>query len=164
MGDSRRFSLFADFISRQFPDRRLDIADVAAGKGGLKAALYLVGYRRVTAWDRRHKLAKPRPGQRFQLFDHRSAPRGYRLVVGMHPDQATDEIILYAAKHRVPFAVCPCCVLPSGTGYAGRNDYDAWVRHLTDVARAARFRVDAFTLPMNGRNGVLVGRPEKERR
>jgi len=88
VGDSRRFNLFADLIVERFPALHSSaIADVAAGKGYLKAALYLRGFRNVTSWDRRQRLAKPRPGQRYGLFDYRTAPPEYRLVVGMHPDR-----------------------------------------------------------------------------
>jgi len=35
------------------------------------------------------------------------------LIVGFHPDQATEACIDLAKKLKVPFAVCPCCVFPS---------------------------------------------------
>lgn len=161
MGDTRRFHLFADLISTQWPDTHLRIADVAAGKGKLKGELYRRGYGRVTAWDRRHKLAKRRPGQVYQLFNHKTAPRDYQLIVGMHPDQATDEIILYAARHRVPFIVCPCCILPSSAEYHGPQIFDRWFRHLIDLARGQHFRTEEFKLAMDGRNMVLAGWPTK---
>lgn len=34
------------------------------------------------------------------------------LVLGMHPDEATDNIVDYAIRERIPFAVVPCCVFP----------------------------------------------------
>ena len=170
MGDPARFRLFADLIAREFPDRSAPIADVAGGKGYLKAALYQQGYRHVTCWDVRRRLAKGRPGQRYQRFDHANAPRGYRLVVAMHPDEATDHVILYAAKHRVPAVVCPCCVKPSAAPYDGSSqarpwngrggdDWPHWNRHLAELARKGGLRVTTETLPMDGRNVVLVARP-----
>jgi len=35
------------------------------------------------------------------------------ILVGMHPDQATEWIVDYALEHRKPFAVVPCCVCPT---------------------------------------------------
>ena len=32
------------------------------------------------------------------------------LIIGMHPDQATEPIIDMALKYKKPFAVVPCCV------------------------------------------------------
>lgn len=34
------------------------------------------------------------------------------VVVGMHPDQATDAIVDFALEYNKPFAVVPCCVFP----------------------------------------------------
>jgi hypothetical protein len=36
-----------------------------------------------------------------------------KLIVGMHPDQATEEIVIQALKADIPFAIVPCCVYPS---------------------------------------------------
>lgn len=35
------------------------------------------------------------------------------LVVGLHPDQATDGILEFALAHGKPFAIVPCCVFPT---------------------------------------------------
>jgi hypothetical protein len=32
------------------------------------------------------------------------------VIIGMHPDQATEAIVDMALKYRKPFAVVPCCV------------------------------------------------------
>jgi len=32
------------------------------------------------------------------------------LLVGMHPDEATDAIVDFAVAHNKPFVVLPCCV------------------------------------------------------
>ena len=34
------------------------------------------------------------------------------LVLGLHPDQATDSIVDFALQFGKPFAVVPCCVFP----------------------------------------------------
>jgi hypothetical protein len=45
-----------------------------------------------------------------------------RLVVGFHPDQATDACFDLAIELQVPFCIVPCCVFPSE--FAGRFQYD----------------------------------------
>ena len=35
------------------------------------------------------------------------------LVVGFHPDQATEPCVDLALANRVPFVVCPCCTFPA---------------------------------------------------
>lgn len=159
MGDPRRFDLFSKLIERAHPAREMSIADVASGKGALQAALRQRGYRSVISWDTRKRNAKTRPCYRFGKFDHRNAPRGYDLVIGMHPDQATDQIIAYAAKHRVPFVVCPCCLLPTASTFWGPHTFSGWVDHLIEFARAGRMKVEMESLPMVGRNVVLLGVP-----
>ena len=36
----------------------------------------------------------------------------FSILVGMHSDQATEEIVDLAIMHDMPFAVVPCCVFP----------------------------------------------------
>lgn len=160
MGDPRRFSLFADVIAANFPST-LPVADVAGGKGYLQVALRQRGFASVVSWDKRPRYSKGHRARfyRYGLFDARSAPRDYGLAVGMHPDGGTDHIIAYAARHRVPFAVCPCCVQPSAEPYFGSYRYADWCDHLARLAEHAGFDVTLAGLPMRGRNVVLIGRP-----
>jgi hypothetical protein len=158
MGDSKRFRLFAEMITQFFPERDASIADVASGKGQLQAILRQSGYRDIVSWDKRHRNAKTRRGYHYGHFDYRSAPRGYELVIGMHPDEGTDHIIQYACKHRTPFIVCPCCVKPSASTFQAIG-YDGWMGHLIGLAEAGRMAVDVISLPMEGRKEVIIGRP-----
>jgi hypothetical protein len=32
------------------------------------------------------------------------------LLVGVHPDEATDEIVDFGISHQKPFVILPCCV------------------------------------------------------
>jgi hypothetical protein len=159
VGDPRRFHFMASCISEHMPDRNMQIADVASGRGALQAAMRQLGYRHITSWDKRQRNAKTRRGYRYGWFDYRNAPRGYGLVVGMHPDEGTDHCVLYAVKHRIPFLICPCCIKPSASLYFGRHDFDGWCRHLTSLATTARFAVQVLHLKMAGRNVVLIGTP-----
>ena len=84
----------------------------------------------------------------------------YSLVLGMHPDEATDHIIMYAARNKVPFVVCPCCVKPDAAMYNGTRTFTPWIQHLLRLAQPTH-TVEQFTLRMTGKNLVLVGRPKK---
>jgi hypothetical protein len=58
-----------------------------------------------------------------------------RLIVGFHPDQATEPCIDLAIALRIPFVVCPCCVFPSqfsSRRLHGRSvsSYDDFLRYL----------------------------------
>lgn len=158
MGDRRRFDLFGGLVARNLRPE-MSIADVAAGKGALRANLYQRGFWNVTSWDKRKRRARGKAGYRYGYFDHRSAP-AYDAVVAMHPDGGTDEAIVYAGERRVPAIVCPCCVVPSAATYWGSHgSYEQWMRHLISLAERHRLDVAETVLPMMGRNRVLILRP-----
>jgi hypothetical protein len=160
MGDARRFDVFAEEISRRWPDRSLRIADVAGGKGGLHAGLYCRGYHKVWTFDTRHRKAHRRY-YRHQLFTMDTRIReGCDLVVAMHPDEATDIAMAWAMKHRIPFAVVPCCIKPTAWTYWEAKTYLPWMAHLVRRAESGGYRVTEKPLQMKGRNLMLVGEPE----
>lgn len=161
MGDSRRFHVFGALIARNL-DPAMRIADVAAGKGYLRANLHERGFRHVESWDRRPREAKQRSGYRYAWFDFRTAPHEYDAVVAMHPDEGTDHAILYAGIRRVPAIICPCCARGSAVSYWGaRGDYAEWMKHLVALAQTHQLDVTHTALPMTGRNEVLILRPRK---
>jgi hypothetical protein len=45
-----------------------------------------------------------------QLFG--SSSSRFSLVIGLHPDEATEPIVGFALEAGLPFAVVPCCVFP----------------------------------------------------
>jgi hypothetical protein len=146
MADLQRFAVFARFLVERFSAPR--IFDVAGGQGKLNEALTALG-RHVATFDRRHKHLGVNYVERVFTLDE---PCDAGLVVGLHPDGATRVIIEYAALHRIPFAVVPCC---SDNGMS----YKPWMRHLEGLARAAPFgEVGEETLPLRGRARVLYGR------
>jgi hypothetical protein len=161
VGDSRRFSLMADLVRKYVPDRKIVIGDVAGGGGGLQAALRGLGYRNVLSIDRRRKYASGRSGYRYGLFSYKYSDT-FGLVVGMHPDEATDHIVLYGQERNIPWIVCPCCVRPSAVPYGdGRNDYHRWIAHLRALGGGPA-KVETVNLPMAGRRIVLLGGLEFE--
>ncbi len=147
MADKRRFELFADLVLERFPEARR-LFDVAGGMGRLNEALVARGRTCVT-FDRRHKhLPVTFAAREFTLDE----PCEAEVVLGLHADGATRVIIEYAARHRIGFAVVPCCSDNS-------MPYKPWMRHLAELAGSLRLSVDEATLPMEGRARVLLGRP-----
>lgn len=168
MGDRRRFDVFARLIAGLVaPAERLAmrVADVASGKGALSWALREHGFAAITPFE-----PAPRRGGQvrrlgIQVRDFEPAhARGFDLIVGMHPDGATDCMLEGAARSGALVVVCPCCVRPNAwTYWGGRNDRRAWVDHL--VARAAQsgLALEQGQLAMGGSNTVLWGRAEVAR-
>ena len=112
------------------------------GRGGAEQVQLVAG----------RDLAQPR-----QLGRRRRARRGTigrraDLVVGMHADGATRIIVEYAAQHRLPFAVVPCCSDNS-------MPYKPWMRHLDELAHGLGLRTEEALLPMRGRARTLLGWP-----
>lgn len=145
MADKRRFDTFADFLVAHFAAER--IFDVAGGMGALNAALTARG-KRVLTFDRRVKrLPVPYAERDFTLDE----PCEAELVVGLHADGATRLCVEYAAKHRIGFAVVPCC---SDNGMP----YKPWMRHLAELARSLQIvHVAEVALPIEGRARVIYG-------
>lgn len=145
MADKRRFDLFAELLVSRFP-LATRVYDVAGGMGRLNEALTARG-RVVTTFDRRHKHLPVTFAEREFTLDE---PAECELVVGLHADGATRVIIEYAAKHRLPFAVVPCCSDNS-------MPYNPWMKHLTALAQSLGLATDEVTMPMEGRARVLLG-------
>ncbi|MBI2363071.1 MAG: hypothetical protein HYV15_06785 [Elusimicrobia bacterium] len=151
MADKRRFELFAAFIKEAFPSAPR-VYDVAGGMGRLNHELTLLGLTALTFDARRKHLPVAFAERRLSLDE----PCACDLVVGMHPDGATRIIIEYAARHRIPFAVVPCC---SDNGMS----YKPWMKHLAASAAEMGFEVAETALPMAGRSRVLLGRHSRGR-
>lgn len=149
MGDPRRHSVFASFISDRWPDRSLRIVDVAGGNGHLNAELHRRGYHDVVTIDKRQKRWTARPHYRYGLFTTEMAAE-FDLVVAMHPDAATDVALAGAIECDIPYAVVPCCPIPTVWDFEKGSDWD-WIKHLVERSGAI-----IEQLPMAGANLALV--------
>lgn len=157
MGDSARFKIFTKRIVKNL-DKDMKIADIAGGKGLLRKSLMEVGFSNVETWDKtRNKKIKGK--HIYKYFDYQSAPEDYDAVVGMHPDEGTDHILMYAARYRVPAIICPCCIKPSATKLFGEKDYTNWIKHLIRIAENNKMDYYFSNMPFSGRNDILIVRP-----
>ncbi|CAE8607626.1 unnamed protein product, partial [Polarella glacialis] len=102
-------------------------------------------------------LEEPFDARRFPRA-HRELLRGCSLVLGFHPDEATEPIVDCALRLRKPFAVVPCCVYPSLSPSEllrlyGKSvsSYEDFVVHL----KAKSPRIQSAQLDCDGRNQVL---------
>lgn len=89
------------------------------------------------------------------------------LVVGMHPDEATEAIVSHSLAHGKRFAVVPCCVFAhlfpnrmlssaadSGGGSKPVRDINDFCAYL----KAMDPRIEEAALSFEGRNKVLFMR------
>lgn len=155
MGDSQRFKVFSKEVIKKFPPKKYNkIADVAAGKGYLNFELKKKGYK-VTSFDKRKNN---RHGVTFKRQYFNSKIKNvFDLLVGMHPDEATDIIITEAAKRKIPFAIVPCCSKPTDTTFYGNSSYISWVHHLDMYARRLGFITNKKQIKITGKNIMIWG-------
>ena len=139
------------FIAAIFPEVE-SVLIVAGGKGRIARLLAKKGVRvRVMEGEARFS-GKSDPMITYEegWFD-RNTPVREQLIIGMHPDEATAEIILAANKHGIPFAVVPCCVAgPESEGVRGSDR--AWLETLKELAGGC---CEEEELDMKGKNVVL---------
>ena len=84
------------------------------------------------------------------------------VIIGMHPDYATEFIIDFALKYDKPFAVLPCCVFPKSFPHRKLKNgkkvtqYDDFCNYLTEKHE----KIKQFTLTlMGGKNKVIYWTP-----
>ena len=74
------------------------------------------------------------------------------LIIGMHPDEATEEIVDMALHLKKPFAVVPCCVFPKS---GEKMSCEKWHEYLKSKSPHIREKYLNFV----GRNQVLYYKP-----
>ena len=104
------------------------------------------------------------------------------IIVGLHPDEATEAIVDAALRTGAAFAVVPCCVFPSLFAWRrleGESDpwasaincqasgdgspvvsYEEFCTYLQQKVRRAGRRCDVGFLNLQGKNRVLFSRAE----
>jgi hypothetical protein len=168
MGDRNRAWDFAHFIDRTFP-RATRIADVAGGHGELSYWLQELGRVpvvieprdvRIPRWIHRDLRKRAVREGRLTTINRIVAPvedvdlRAFDLVVGLHPDEATEPAVRAAHAYDLDFAVVPCCVFPlDGRAYSRQG----WIDYLATLAPGTR--VDQ--LPITGANAVVWRRRDQ---
>lgn len=148
MGDSRRFEVTRDFILRNYP-RAYSILCVADGKGDLSRLLQNTG-RNAQVID---------PVYNSLYFD-RKWKHKCDLIVGLHPDEATAEIVIVGEKLQIPYLIVPCCV--KGTeadilrqisgGKHSRVPFEMWINRLKMLSKDS---LKETQLRMRGQNLIL---------
>ena len=157
---SQRAAALAQWCLATFGPRRA-VLEVAGGTGALSRALLEAGAAAtVLLVDPRAGCARPAPGlavdARPFATDY-AAPAAVDLLVALHPDQATDACLEWAAARGLDCAVVPCCVFADLFARDGRvRTYEQLLAYL-----AALYTTETAFLPIQGRNVVLFRRAGK---
>jgi len=152
MGDINRGPIFATFIKKQFPKIKT-ILCVADGKGMVARSLANKGF--VV------KVIEPKPRLEGNTHKNIIYKKGYftrihsieeDIIVAMHPDEATIEVIKAATKQKKPFAIVPCCRKAMNPKEIPNGGFNEWINYLKKIAE---IDVQEKYLKMNGKNLVL---------
>ncbi len=192
-GHGARARVFAEWLLAAAPRGALagTVLDVAGGRGDVAAALGAAGVRVVTVDPRPPRPAAARrrggdaarapaahaapvaPAHIAELFDaaegdaflerHAEILGDITLVLGFHPDEATQHALDFALARKVPYAIVPCCVFaaaapaprvrPCGAPVTSVAHFVAWLEARS--AAAGRPPARAF-LEYAGANLVLA--------
>lgn len=156
MGATNRNIEFTNFIKKQFPKASI-VYDIAGGNGELSKLLLKNGFS-VTLVEK-----KPRVNGKGQFKIIRKysnelhlAPSECNLIVGMHPDQATWDVIRLAKEANCSFAIVPCCeFFPESA-----DKTMGWIKWLMQEAKRMGFSVSSHALKIQGKNTVIFGNYE----
>lgn len=178
---SRRHEVFAQFLLDTFGGALCagsGVLDIAGGAGRLSAALLARAPREPDALRctlvepslRKEHVAAAGCSHLAEPFDagfqtrHAELMRSCSVLVGLHPDQATEAIVDAALALGKPFAVVPCCVFPTlfpgrrlRTGQAVRT-HRGFVKYLS----AKHPALCTARLPFEGRSRVVYWRGHAE--
>lgn len=153
MGDTKRGIEFAKFIKRNYPKNKFKTVIIPAD-GNLVTANELAShFDSIVVIDPKPRKRPKSPNIKLRggLFFSDSDIEA-DLILGMHPDEATGEIIEYSKINRVPFAIVPCCAL--GKFSPRKTTYSGWLNILKQ-------RISGFTsfketiLDIKGRNIII---------
>jgi hypothetical protein len=84
-------------------------------------------------------------------------------IVGLHPDEATEDTVDAALSRQIPFAVVPCCVLFKlfpGRRLASSGTCVKKVGAFIEYLRDKDYRMQVTSLPFAGRNQVVFMRAQ----
>eukprot|EP01118_Nematostelium_gracile_P016129 TRINITY_DN6611_c0_g1_i1.p1 TRINITY_DN6611_c0_g1~~TRINITY_DN6611_c0_g1_i1.p1 ORF type:complete len:341 (-),score=75.38 TRINITY_DN6611_c0_g1_i1:42-1064(-) len=177
-----RAPLFVDWLIQTYGIDYLNsgtgVIDIAGGRGSISFELFtmrgikstLIEPRPMKLNKNQHRYMKQNSGaslcsQIRALFDadfladenNRKLVENSSILIGMHPDQATEAIMDAALQFKKPFAIVPCCVFnrlfPERRSKDGKQVvlYSEFVQYLQDKEEG----INVDFLVFRGRNKVI---------
>lgn len=134
---TQRFRLFANLVRKQYPNAT-KILDVAGGNG--QVAVELSKFADVqmiepVSWPNIVKVKAKGIVVHDDYFHKEYKLRnGFKpdVIVGLHPHEATSEIVLWANRNNIPYCICPCCKVGRLSEYC--PNFNSWLDMLKTIS------------------------------
>lgn len=156
MGDKKRGKAVLKYIVNNFP-RVNTIISVADGNLILAKEIY--HYYKVSVYDpcirNRNKTIRSHIKIRGKPF-HSKCNEKCDLIVGLHPDEATGQIVDYSIRTKTPCLIIPCCVKGK---YSNECRKQNWVKFLSNKLIQKGFSVSIDKLQIKGSNLAIKALP-----
>jgi len=154
-GDETRFDEIADFIYNRYGNSIKYIADVAGGQGLLTKILNKKYNYESEVIDPREYQLKGVSNRRGEYS--KSMAEYYDLIIGLHPDEATREVVESANKR--PILVIPCCNFWDRTKKLGAKELVAAICEYFDNANI-KYEIIKFNFKGPKNIGILSSIPD----
>ena len=150
-GDETRFEEVANFIYERYGNTVRYIADVAGGQGLLTKILN-------KKYNYKSEVIDPRQYQVKGVSNRQSeyskdTADYYDLIVGLHPDEATREVV--ESAHKTPVLIIPCCNFWDRTKKLGSKELIAEICGYFDNAHI-RYEIVKFNFKGPKNIGILT--------
>jgi len=150
-GDNSRFEEIADFIYNRYGNTIKYIADVAGGQGLLTKILNKKYNYESEVIDPREYQIKGVSNRQGEYS--KNMAEYYDLIIGLHPDEATREVV--ESAHKRPVLVIPCCNFWDKTKKLGTKELTAAICGYFDSANI-KYEVIKFNFKGPKNIGILT--------
>ena len=157
MGDKRRGKVLLNYIARNFRGIS-SVISVADGNLVLAREIYLT-YKSVV-YDPRIRNRNIAVRSHIKVVGkpfYSDCSLKCDLVIGLHPDEATGEIVDYSIRTRTPCLIVPCCMV--GQYSSECRNKGRWVKFLANILIQNGFDVFIDQLPISGSNLAIRAYP-----
>jgi len=151
-GDPNRFEIITDFVTKKYGKNIKYIVDVAGGQGMLSRMLNKKGYESEVIDPRGWTLK----GVASRTEEYKSDMADYYdLIIGLHPDEAIQEVG-HSALTR-PVLVVPCCNFWDRTKKLGR---DQLLEVIEEYYRKNKIKYERIVFNFKGPHNIgLISEP-----
>lgn len=157
MGDKERGQAVLNYLAHNF---RGISSIISVADGNLMLAKEIYDKYQVTVYDPKIRNANCTIRSAIKAIGkpfHADCIAKCDLIIGLHPDEATGEIIDYSIRTKTPCLIVPCCMV--GLYSSDCKNKARWVKFLANKLIQKGFTVSIDKLPIRGSNLAIRATP-----